>query len=293
MDTTGLIAASNSLLNNATQLYSMKQQDELNKWTQEMGEKQFDAQQDWATKMFDYQKEMNNVTMEREDNAVRRRAADLAAAGLNPNLAVGQPASSQGFSGAGSISPTSTNAGKVFNPKFQSLTGAYLDARMRMADIEQVQEQSNLLRKQSKYYDALSGKVDSEKQNVDANTDNVKKRTEQLVFDLGLSKLVRIRTNDTGTYAQGATSVIGSTVDVADLIAGKVVDAVAPSGEQPSKIAEVKDKVAGFIKEGIEADKIRIESLGNSIKDAIGKGWSWLKDKANSFNDFLNETYDK
>lgn len=46
-----------------------------------------------ANKQFKYQKELNERQMQREDNAVQRRAADLEAAGLSKTLAAGSAAS--------------------------------------------------------------------------------------------------------------------------------------------------------------------------------------------------------
>lgn len=283
MDTTGLVAASNSLLNSATQLYSMKQQDELNKWTQQMGEKQFDAQQDWATKMFDYQKLMNEVTMEREDNAVQRRSRDLAAAGLNPNLAVGQPASSQGFSGAGSISPVSTNAGKVFTPKFSSMIGAYLDARMQMAQIKQVQEQSDLLQKQSKYYDALSGKVNAETSYTGLDTQKLRHDLDfyiryGLPTNSGSSKPAQVAggMNMAKTLTENLVTTLedsGVSTGDAKTIADVVLEELNTPEANPTTLKDVVDSVVGGI--GSMVDAVKNAPWGEKRKAAWNALKSW------------------
>lgn len=51
------------------------------------------SQERIANQNIAYQREMNNTLMEREDNAVQRRALDLQKAGLSKTLAAGSPAS--------------------------------------------------------------------------------------------------------------------------------------------------------------------------------------------------------
>jgi hypothetical protein len=60
---------------------------------------------------FNYIKDQNQIMREREDNAVRRRVADLEAAGINKLAAVGQAASAQGVGSAGSTSPVRHTTG--------------------------------------------------------------------------------------------------------------------------------------------------------------------------------------
>lgn len=52
-------------------------------------------QQGFAQQQFGYNAAQNALMQQREDNAIQRRSQDLAAAGLSPLLAAGQPASAQ------------------------------------------------------------------------------------------------------------------------------------------------------------------------------------------------------
>lgn len=67
-----------------------------------MREDSFNAQQqkNWETQ-FNYQKELNNTQMAREDNAIQRSVADHQAAGFNKLLAVGNQSASGGMSSFG------------------------------------------------------------------------------------------------------------------------------------------------------------------------------------------------
>lgn len=64
-----------------------------------------------ARESFEYQKQLNNLTMQREDNAVQRRAMDLEKAGLSKVLAAGSAAGSANYASGslGQVNPTSYN----------------------------------------------------------------------------------------------------------------------------------------------------------------------------------------
>lgn len=178
-----------------------KQQANDIKWQEEFSEGQATWQQQWAEKQFEYQKMLNELTMKREDNAIQRRAVDLAAAGLNPNLAVGQPASSQGFGGAGSAGVVGSNLGHRLSRKQDLNTQAWLDTRMRMAQVNQIEDQNGLLKSQQNYYEALAGKVSAETGNIGSNRRYLDAQADTLIWNLQKSKDRAIRTNDSGNYA--------------------------------------------------------------------------------------------
>lgn len=89
---------------------------------------------------YEYQKHLNQLTMEREDNAVQRRMNDLMAAGLDPSLAAGSAASSSGFS-----------SGPAPQKEFTAKADAYaLQQAMQMTtQFAQADAQMNLTKQQA------------------------------------------------------------------------------------------------------------------------------------------------
>lgn len=89
-----------------------------------------------------YQRQLNELTMQREDNAVQRRVDDLMAAGIDPSLAAGSAASSSGFS-----------AGPAPQQEFVAKTDAYglLQAMQMTEQFAQLDSQINYTKEQSRY----------------------------------------------------------------------------------------------------------------------------------------------
>lgn len=89
----GVINGASTIGNGIVGLINNKYNKEQNEWNKK-----------FAREQFDYQKQLNQILMDREDNAVQRRAADMQAAGISKNLAAGSPAQasvmSSGSSGA-------------------------------------------------------------------------------------------------------------------------------------------------------------------------------------------------
>lgn len=72
--------------------------------------RQYEKNMKFQREQFEYQKQLNQLQMEREDNAVQRRAKDLNAAGINRLMADGQSAASGGMT---STSHTGTDAAQI------------------------------------------------------------------------------------------------------------------------------------------------------------------------------------
>lgn len=188
----------NDLTNSLWNAYNAHNSEKDNVWSKDFSEQQFEWQKQWAEKQFEYQQYLNKFTAIREDTAIQRRAADLAAAGLNPNLAVGQAAGSQGFSGGGSAGVVGSSLPSRFHGKFSN---GLLDAQVRLSQLGQMQSQNKLLDAQQRYYDALSGKVNAETDNIGSNRRYTDASADTLLWNLEQSKKRAIRTTDSGQYA--------------------------------------------------------------------------------------------
>lgn len=84
---------------------------ETNQANLRFAREQFEYQKELDQRNFDWTKHVTQEQWNREDNAVQRRAADMAAAGINPNLAAGSAAAAgSGMSAPASHAQTSYHA---------------------------------------------------------------------------------------------------------------------------------------------------------------------------------------
>ena len=95
---------------------NLKHQKEVFNWQKE--------QQAWANQFakdqFEYQKQQNDLTRQREDNAIQRRQADLKQAGLNP-LSAGDSGGANAQTMSGSTMAGGSQQGTA--PQMEQLTG--------------------------------------------------------------------------------------------------------------------------------------------------------------------------
>ena len=117
-------------------------------------QKEFNAQQqkNWETQ-FNYQKELNNQLMQREDTAIQRSVADYESQGFNKLLAIGNP------SEAGTLTSTQNTAGgSAASVDFQadSPVEAYLKARQMQANTQLTEEQAKLTKERANSENALT-----------------------------------------------------------------------------------------------------------------------------------------
>lgn len=108
-------------------------------------------------KNLEYQKDLQKQIFEREDTAYQRKVNDLIAAGINPAVAAGGSGSA-----AGAIVNTQAPHNDMRYQAPQINFGSLIDTLKSLKQISNIEEETNVAKKQADYLSSLKKKADSE-----------------------------------------------------------------------------------------------------------------------------------
>lgn len=202
-----------------------------------------------------WQKQENEITRQREDNAIQRRMADLKASGINPIIAGGGGADVS----SGGITPVQ------HYEKDESSGQMIANLVSQKAQLENINAQTKVAEAQAENVNAQTAKIEEEtkgyegsRKNVNADTalKEVQKASTEMKrlideHDYGILKGTDIRSNTNGIVGQivDAINVIKNTGELEGAEVVSSIDKIMEMGEEIGQIAderrrEVADKVA-------------------------------------------------
>lgn len=168
------------------------QQSQMFQADQSMHQQNYELQRE----NLDWQRQSQQTTWDREDNAVQRRAQDLRAAGINPLLAAGQAAQSS--------SPIHTTA-----PQQQSSRAEYAAMAMNMmkmrTDIARSAAEIGYMAQQAQHLREQDSLIREQKRHQDSLIQREALERDIRQYDWDLARDSGLRTTDTGLASQLAS----------------------------------------------------------------------------------------
>ena len=223
---------------------------ENDKWNKEFAEKQFSYQQD-----------LNRQVMEREDNAVQRRAADMKAAGISKNLAAGSSAQAQVMSSgsSGAVAETGFSA-KQLQANELNIMNSYQSYKMNEAQTTLINQQAINEAVKEGLLEEEKGKLKTEQNLNKANMLKTNEETKILKHNRELSEKYGIRIND----------ILDTKYNT---LKAMVVDAVKEEGLIHSSVRSFDDIAKGIL----QVDKALQKVNDNIYKKIVKDENHWLR----------------
>lgn len=162
-----LIGAAGSI---AGSLFNKHSSDKANKANQELNEESLAL----SREEFDYQKQLNNLLMSREDNSYQRAVSDARSSGLSPLVVAGTGGAGSGGSVSGFSGQPSTHSMQPFQMEtnsladaMRSISSAYMQERLQDKQIaadasSQASQQTHEMTKLSAQLDAQDAMLDKQ-----------------------------------------------------------------------------------------------------------------------------------
>lgn len=256
-----------------------KKENEIADQNFNLQKEQFEYQKFLNDRQFNYQKELNDKMMEREDNAVQRRAADLEKAGMSKNLAAGSAATAGAMSSGGSQSAgNAPQRAVVDNTKILSTVGQSMGLAGQYFD--NIQKE-----KTAEYTDAKTESEIANKDNIIQDTKNKELEAANIQADTTLKNVnatateKRVANETKKTIAEINRMKVQNELDRQETLNKQHNYNVAKDTHMPIG-ATASSKLGGYIQDGIRIlPQIgeRIGDMTEVIPDVINRGKESLK----------------
>lgn len=259
---------------------------------QDLGEKQLTFEKDQAERNFgfakeayEYQKELNNLQMQREDTAIQRQVADLKAAGLSPLMASGGSSTGQYLAGNTPQFDTSGIASAMSN-----LAGIYMDKASMRQQAYQFARQQHLQTAQS-VANLTSLKLDNDLKREEIKSQKIindynlnhgvrDPGVGAAVVDAIMSYLSKRGLNPAEMSQKRIDEVKEGIVDKLDQFEQSVRDVIPDSVSEPvTRYVQTFDETFRDPGQALRNDIQRAKDLGSKVKEGLKKSGSYLKNK--------------
>lgn len=257
-----------------------------------LGEKQLELAEKTSSEnlglqkeQFEYQKQLNQLQMQREDTAMQRQVADLKAAGLSPLMASGGASTGQYLSAS---APQRDISG--ISSALSNLMGVHMDYASRKQAAYQFQRQQHLQTAQS-IANLLSIKLDNDYKREQIRSQKIindynsvhgprDPSLEAAIVDSVMSYLSKRNLNPAEMTQKRIKEVKEGIVDKLDQFEQSVRDTIPDSvSEHVTRWVQNFDETVRDPSQALKNDIQRAKNIGSKVKEGVKKYGSYLKNK--------------